>query len=415
MRIAWVALALVLLTAGSAGARQTGVEPAFADSWPAWSKDGTQIAFSRMAVTAGHTVRDASLYVANADGSHPRVVVQGDPANDAGHTNAAYDPTWSPDGTRLAYALAHRDNRYTVGFETINVVNADGTGDHAITPTPAPGPNVSYSYEPAWSPTGGKIAFVQDGTIVLANEDGSSPTSLTTAGGYTAPAWSSDSAKIAYGGPGGLYVMNADGTGQTPIFTVKAATFPSWSPDGSRIAFATEDTSSQYRSDIWVVNEDGTGAVEISHGRPFDDAPTWSSDGRTILFSSDRRVGVYGAELWLMDSDGAGARPLVARHERASNGKRCTMFGTDTVDLLVGTSGADVLCGFGGADRLVGGAGNDVLDGARGTDVLDAGSGADLILARDHRRDDVRGGAGRDRAKVDRRVDKVRGVERFLR
>jgi TolB protein len=197
--VAWVAIVLVLIAAGSAGATQSGVEPPYADVWPAWSHDGSQIAFSRLAVTSAHNVRDASLYVANADGSQPRVLVQGDPANDVGHTNAADDPTWAPDGRRLAYTLAHQDNRYTAAFEAVHVINADGSGDHAITPVPAPGGNLVYSYQPSWSPTGGKIAFVPNGNIVVANEDGSAPTPLTTDGGSATPAWSPDGTKIAYG------------------------------------------------------------------------------------------------------------------------------------------------------------------------------------------------------------------------
>jgi RTX calcium-binding nonapeptide repeat (4 copies) len=83
----------------------------------------------------------------------------------------------------------------------------------------------------------------------------------------------------------------------------------------------------------------------------------------------------------------------------------CTLIGMATRDVIPGTSGPDVVCGLGGNDWLTGGPDADVLDG---------GSGADRLDARDGRRDVVRGGPGKDSARVDRRLDRVSGVERLL-
>jgi Ca2+-binding RTX toxin-like protein len=55
------------------------------------------------------------------------------------------------------------------------------------------------------------------------------------------------------------------------------------------------------------------------------------------------------------------------------------------------------------------------VTGGAGSYVLDGGAGADLLNARDGRRDVVVGGPGRDRARVDRRLDRVVGVEVLLR
>jgi Ca2+-binding RTX toxin-like protein len=65
--------------------------------------------------------------------------------------------------------------------------------------------------------------------------------------------------------------------------------------------------------------------------------------------------------------------------------------GTAGHNTLVGTNGNDVLCGLGGNDTLKGLAGNDRLVG---------GKGRDTFYARDHFRDVVSGGPGRDRARV---------------
>ena len=116
----------------------------------------------------------------------------------------------------------------------------------------------------------------------------------------------------------------------------------------------------------------------------------------------------------------------------------CTISGTDGADVLVGTSGPDVICGLGGddlisglggADTLQGGDGKDILDGGPGGDTLDggadadtieggpgpdtflAGPGNDVMRAWDGRRDVVNGGAGTDRAWLDRGLDRAISVE----
>jgi hypothetical protein len=98
--------------------------------------------------------------------------------------------------------------------------------------------------------------------------------------------------------------------------------------------------------------------------------------------------------------------------------------GTIRRDVLVGTPGKDFICALQGADRLEGGGGDDVLQGmassdrlvgSGGRDRLLGGDGSDLLLARDRVRDEVVGGAGLDRACVDRRLDRIAGVERVVR
>jgi Ca2+-binding RTX toxin-like protein len=83
-------------------------------------------------------------------------------------------------------------------------------------------------------------------------------------------------------------------------------------------------------------------------------------------------------------------------------------------DCLLGGSGGDVLRGEAGSDRLTGGRGNDVLVGGPGVNAYDAGSGNDFVDARNGKRELVRCGSGRDRARVDRR-DRVSRCERVSR
>jgi RTX calcium-binding nonapeptide repeat (4 copies) len=83
--------------------------------------------------------------------------------------------------------------------------------------------------------------------------------------------------------------------------------------------------------------------------------------------------------------------------------------GNDRVD---GANGSDRLYGGPGADRIVGGRGADRLAGGGGRDRLLAGRGADVLLGRDRRADVVRGGSGLDRYRLDRLLDRARGIER---
>jgi Tol biopolymer transport system component len=130
------------------------------DEYPAWSPDGTKIAF--------HSHRDGNweIYVMNADGSEQTRLTH-NPGEDT-------YPTWSPDGSRLVF------NSATVGYTNIYVINADGTGLTQLTSDPAP------EYDPSWSPDGSMIAFTRaidedprSAHIYLMQADGSAQTQIT--------------------------------------------------------------------------------------------------------------------------------------------------------------------------------------------------------------------------------------------
>jgi uncharacterized repeat protein (TIGR01451 family) len=125
----------------------------------------------------------------------------------------------------------------------------------------------------------------------------------------------------------------------------------------------------------------------------------------------------------------------------------CGLSGNDRIyggggnDVLYGDAGGDVLYGEEGADRLQGGAGNDrlsggagndtglggvgddrvagdegadTLTGGAGRDVLSGGEDDDLLYARDGVRDVVKGGPGKDRARLDPKRDVRRSIEKLL-
>ena len=233
-----------------------------ANDVPAWSPDGSKIAFARFFGTPGLAPDRWDTFTMNADGS--------------GETNLArtlgvdfsYDPAWSPDGRKIALSLS--DFGVPNG---IYIVNSDGTERTFLT----------AGSKPAWSPNGTKIAFVRFeccpgvGSIWTVNPDGTGETRLTDGPGAWAPDWSSDGTKIAFTRGADIYVMNADGTGQANLTNNPAGTYPAapaWSPDGTKIAF-TSYRSDIFNPDIYTMNADGTGQTRVTTNPDSDYAPDW--------------------------------------------------------------------------------------------------------------------------------------------
>lgn len=159
---------------------------------PAWSPDGTQIAY----VSNG-------IYVVNADGTGAHKVSPGPPA---AMDNSLY-PTWSPDGSRIAFLSGGGD---------VALVKVTGTGAHGISPVGA--------YRPAWSPDGSRLAFqvVASPGIYSVNTDGTAYGVLVNPGGTLGdPTWSPDASQLVFtvydGGPELLYRINVNGTGYTQV------------------------------------------------------------------------------------------------------------------------------------------------------------------------------------------------------
>jgi TolB protein len=244
---------------GSGLSQLTPIGNGFFDRFPAWSPDGTRIAFGRTTFTI-----KSQIYVMNADGSNPTRITN----------NSASDsqPSWSPDGTKIAF-VSDRD-----GNSEIYVMNADGGNQTRLTN------NADFDFDPAWSPDGTKIAFssTRDFPGITGN----------IANGFE------------------IYSMGANGSNPIRLTNNSAADGqPSWSPDGTRIAFTTQRNGLPL---VYVMNADGSNQLNVTQSTTLDSGdPEWSPDGTTIAFTSYNRVGQTNAdEVFLMNADGSNIRRI---------------------------------------------------------------------------------------------------------
>ena len=191
-----------------------------ADFSPQWSPDGKLISFSRT----------GDIYIMRSDGSDQRQVTQSESEQTAPPCKAgAFEPDWSPDGTKLVLYAASASR----SLAQICTVNIDGSGLTVLVSEP-PG----FHVEPAWSPDGQWIAYrsIRDN-----NHE--------------------------------IYKVHPDGTGDTDLTNSPATDIePGWSPDGQWIAFASDRTGG---FDLYMMKANGSEQTRLTADPNKDSDPSW--------------------------------------------------------------------------------------------------------------------------------------------
>ncbi len=272
-RLAVAGIALAVAVAGLAFAVRafTGGTP----PRPGASPDEARIAF-----VTGHGA-STEIHLVDEDGSGDERLVAG------------RAPSWSPDGTRIAFRTG--DPEKPESEKTISLIDADGTDGHVLATLEG---ELQNPGAPTWSPDGSMLAFAINGIYVV-NADGTDLRLVTRYEGERTcadlePSWSPDGSSIAFAvrceaGDEGIWLVDADGTNRrqllAPSKELVSLSFPAWSPDGSRIAFAgVSGGPSEFEYDIYLINADGSGITRLTEGLGFPTMPTWSPDGSKIAF-----------------------------------------------------------------------------------------------------------------------------------
>ena len=242
-----------------------------------------------------------------------------------------YNPVWHPNGKIIGFnhtplISIHYNNgsdypdKYEFDEDSTGywLINTDGSNMHRIFP---------YTLsDPAWSPDGKWIAFVENATIYKMPFDAMKMVfdttqiiQLTFEGRNFFPSWSPDGEWIAYDSnkdsPNGMnfiWKMKSDGSEKTRItYEPKKGEIrePSWSPDGSKIVHIrySKDFNTD-ASEICIMDKNGNNVKRLTYNDVMEDFPKYSPDGRKIAFTS-QSAGKQ-PQIWVMNSDGTNLKQL---------------------------------------------------------------------------------------------------------
>jgi TolB protein len=238
----------------------------------AWSPGGKSLAYVKIAGSA------MGIHVREADGRERRLT---------DFTSPEFDPTWSPDGLRLAIA---RDNT-SPNQGNIDVYTVAAAGGDAKRAAGDSG-KLSHEESPDWSPDGRSIVFSSTRNdkqqLYVVPADGGELRPLTTDNAMNAhPAWSPDGRQIAYAttrwGDWELAIVDVDGKETRRLTESRGLDdYPAWSPDGRRIAFTSNRAGSQGSGnyEIFVIDIVTGIARNVSQHPSLDQFPAWTPDGR---------------------------------------------------------------------------------------------------------------------------------------
>jgi Tol biopolymer transport system component len=236
---------------------------------------------------------DDEVRTADIDGTETTLV------GDAAH------PSWSPDGTRVAFERRVETRDGEREQDEIYVANVDGSGERRLTF------HATDDHDAAWSPDGSSILFMRGYWVYRVRAVGTGLTKVLAGEELDDAAWSPDGSRLVYSNSGSIWVARADGSQRRRLTHGSenpdiGDNEPAWSPDGRRISFGRD-------GDVWVMNSDGSDETRLTSdvglAETEDGEPDWSPDGRWIAFERHAIVGCSCDNgIWIMGADGRNAR-----------------------------------------------------------------------------------------------------------
>ena len=285
-------LVALAVGAGVAGARPPG-------------RNG-QIAFARFNPALG----DTQVYVINPDGTNERLV--------QGATDTGECPRWFSDGAHIALCGSPVGLSRIINPDDGTFRDVGEQDPNLFNPCGIPSPDGRLLLCETFSGDGS-----QNGIHVVRSSDGGGLRQITSIpGGDDVPgSWSPDGRRIVFerhdadGTSLGLFVVKVNGRGLKQITT--GGQSPDWSPQGNEIVFSQQATPDAHSS-IWVVHANGSGLHEINVqpasacGGAFSDSssqacfgPSWSPDSTKIVFSRGTSSD-FDSNLYIVNANGSG-------------------------------------------------------------------------------------------------------------
>lgn len=249
--------------------RQITNDPRVDSWWGRASPDRRRILFYRAPRGVHDTdYRQVELWMMNADGSYPRLLLARGAYGWALHGHAE----WSPDGRQLVM--------FGGGLSPqIFITDTEGRSPRQITS------RAGVNLDPSWSPDGRRIVFVSCPSAVCAERD------------YE------------------IFTVPAAGGAVTRLTANELRDHdPYWSPDGRRIAWLAETGPGKWGPvgawDVLIMNADGTSQFRLTSDGQINSKPHWSLDGQSLYFH--RLVPGEGTPwtIWRMRADGTGRTAL---------------------------------------------------------------------------------------------------------
>lgn len=281
----------------------------YPSGWAKWSPDGQRLAFHSERTDPDPNDDDirADVFTMRADGTDVQKVTDS--------SGFSQTPAWSPDGSLIAFSYV-KPSEYpeSVG---IYVIRPDGTGLRRVTSLPS---TSVFQESPEFSPDGRQLVFTEYGdpatrkntcrgnpveeisALFVVNLDGTGRHQITPWGARNGNAdWSPDGRRIVYEGGvdpcrKGAYavvVVDADGkhlkrltndsrvtgNGNPKPGQFEGSFDPTWSPDGTKILFSHDalTPTGEFTTGLQTINPDGTGQQYIADTRGIEHTADWGT------------------------------------------------------------------------------------------------------------------------------------------